>query len=424
MPRPKVTVVSYSDSGGGAFRCAYRMHRALVESGVDSSMRVVLKLTDDPTVVAPASRLGRVVARSRNSLAYRVVRRFGPRDDVYRSLGIFPTGLHRELDRGGACLLHFHWVCGEMISIGEIGATRTPIVWTLHDEWAFRGAEHFPAFDGDVRYEHEYRPGSGRADRRGWDIDRWTWRRKRAAWRRPMTAVCPSQWLADRASRSPLLEKWRIETIPNAIDTSVWQPRCKVAARKRFDLPADTALVVFGAIGGTSDPRKGGDLLKAALQQLSSRLDRPWALAMFGQAAPVVPESWPAPIHYLGHLNGESDLIDAYSAADLVVLPSRLENLPNVAIEAQACAVPVVAFATGGVPECLAHGQTGFLAPAFDTGEMARGIAWVLEDGQRYRELAANARANVVNKFSNARIARRLEDLYDDLAAQGSSRSA
>ncbi len=400
------------------------MHRALVESGVDSSMRVVLKLTDDPTVVEPSSRLDRVVARSRNSLAFRLVRRIGPQDDVYRSLGIFPTGLHRELDGSGACLLHFHWVCGEMISIREIGATRTPIVWTLHDEWVFRGAEHFPAFDGDVRYEHGYRPEGGQVDRRRLDVDRWTYRRKNVAWRRPMTAICPSKWLADRACRSPLLEKWRIETIPNAIDTSVWQPRCRADARRRFGLPADIALVVFGAIGGTSDPRKGGDLLRAALQQLPSILDRPWALAMFGQAAPVVPESWPAPIYYLGHLSKETDLIDAYSAADVVVLPSRLENLPNVAVEAQSCAVPVVAFATGGVPECVAHGQTGYLAPAFDTGELARGIAWVLQDGYRYRELTENARTYVVNKFSNARIARRIEDLYDALMSHDSGRNA
>jgi glycosyltransferase involved in cell wall biosynthesis len=311
-----------------------------------------------------------------------------------------------------------------MISIREIGATRTPIVWTLHDEWVFRGAEHFPTADGDVRYEQSYRPESGHVDRRRLDVDRWTWRRKQVAWRRPMTAVCPSQWLAGRARRSPLLDKWRIETIPNSIDTSVWQPRCQVAARRRFDLPLDIALVVFGAIGGSSDPRKGGDLLRAALQQLPSRLERPWALAIFGQAAPVVPESWPAPIYYLGHLSRETDLIDAYSAADVVVLPSRLENLPNLAIEAQSCAVPVVAFATGGVPECVEHGHTGYLASAFDIQDLAHGIAWVLADGDRHRELSANARAYVVKNFASPRIARRLENLYEDLISNHPKASA
>lgn len=415
MARPKVTVVSYSDNGGGAFRCAYRMHRALLDAGVQSSMRVVQKLTDDPTVIEPASRLDRIVARSRNSLAVRLVRATGPKDHVYRSLSAFPTGLHRELDAAGADVLHFHWVCGEMISIREIGAIRAPIVWTMHDEWAFRGAEHFPTANDDQRYESGYQPKSVQFKGGRLDFDRWTWKRKRASWLRPMTAVCPSEWLAARARRSILLKNWRIETIPNPIDTSVWKARCKVAARRRFGLPADAAIIVFGAIGGTADPRKGGDLLRAALLALPSRLARPWALAVFGQEAPIAQESWPAPIHYLGHLSSETDLMDAYSAADVVVLPSRLENLPNVAIEAQACAVPVVAFATGGVPECVLHGHTGYLASAFDTQDLAQGITWILADGDRHRELSANARAYAVKSFSSPRIARRLEQLYDDL---------
>ena len=387
-------------------------------------MRVVQKLTEDPTVVEPASRLDRIVARSRNSLAVRLVRAIGPQDDVYRSLSVFPTGLHRELDAVGADLLHFHWVCGEMISIREIGATRTPIVWTLHDEWVFRGAEHYPTANEDHRYESGYRSQSVQGKRGRLDFDRWTWERKRAAWLRPMTAVCPSEWLAGRARNSLLLRNWRIESIPNAIDTSVWQPRCKAAARRRFGLPADAALVVFGAIGGIADPRKGGDLLRAALQALPSRLARPWALAVFGQAAPLAPESWPAPIHYLGHLSADADLIDAYSAADVVVLPSRLENLPNVAIEAQACAVPVVAFATGGVPECVEHGHTGYLASVFDIQDLAHGIAWVLADEDRHRELSANARENVVKNFASRRIASRLENLYEDLISNHPKASA
>jgi glycosyltransferase involved in cell wall biosynthesis len=288
----------------------------------------------------------------------------------------------------------------------------------------FRGAEHYPAFNDDHRYESGYQSQGGLGSKGRFDFDTWTWERKRAAWLRPRTAVCPSEWLAEEARKSILLRNWRIESIPNAIDTSVWKPQSKAAARMRFGLPADVALVVFGAIGGTADPRKGGDLLRAALHALPSRLDRPWALAVFGQEAPKTPESWPAPIHYLGHLNADTDLIDAYSAADVVVLPSRLENLPNVAIEAQACAVPVVAFATGGIPECVQHGHTGYLASTFDVEDLAHGIAWVLSDGERYGELSANARAYVVKNFASPVVARRLQNLYDDLLSNQPKASA
>lgn len=415
MSDPSVCIVSYADAGGGAFLASHRLHRALVDSGVSSRMRVMEKRTGDPTVAGPAGTTARVVARARYSIAWRAAQALGPRDGAYRSLAVFPTGLRRELDVAAEDLLHLHWICGEMISVRQMARLRKPLLWTLHDEWAMRGAEHIASSADRERWRHGYvyenRPAStGRLD-----LDRWVWERKRAAWRRPMTAVCPSRWLAGRAAESMLLRPWRIEVIPNPIDTDTWQPRLQEEARARLGLPPAGPLVVFGAIGGTSDPNKGADLLRAALEQLAATSAHPFYIGIFGQHAAKPGESWPAPVTYFGHIERPEYLMDVYAAADVVIVPSRIENLPNVAVEAQCCGTPVVAFATGGIPECVLHGETGYLARPFDTAELAACIARILDEPECRRALGEAARRHAERTYSSRAVVPRYLDLYREL---------
>ena len=87
------------------------------------------------------------------------------------------------------------------------------------------------------------------------------------------------------------------------------------------------------------------------------------------------------PDHYLGHLHDDFSLRALYSAADALVVPSLQDNLPNTAVEAQACGTPVVAFNIGSLGDIVEHKRTGYLAKAFETGGLAAGIRWVLGHG-------------------------------------------
>lgn len=425
MNAPSVCIVSYADAGGGAFVAAHRLHRALLDGGLASRMRVVEKRTDETGVVAPSGRVGRMLARARYSFAVRAARRLGPGDGVYRTLAMFPTRLRRELDAAPEDVLHLHWIGGEMISIGQIARLAKPVVWTLHDEWAMRGAEHISSWPDAGRWRHGYRADNRPSPVRGLDLDRWVWGRKRDAWRRPMTAVCPSRWLADRAAASVLLRDWRVEVIPNPIDTDAWRPRPRAEARARLGLPPEVPLVVFGAIGGTSDPNKGADLLRTALDRLAGEGHRPFRLGIFGQSGPAPGESWPAPSTHFGFLSQADRLVDVYAAADVVVVPSRSENLPNVAVEAQSCGRPVVAFATGGLPECVSDGTTGHLVPPFDTSAFAAAIARLIDEPSHGRMLGEAARRHAEQNFSARRLVPRFSDLYRELLeVRGSERRA
>jgi glycosyltransferase involved in cell wall biosynthesis len=101
-----------------------------------------------------------------------------------------------------------------------------------------------------------------------------------------------------------------------------------------------------------------------------------------------------------------------YSAADVVVVPSRIENLPQAATEAQSCGVPVVGFRVGGLPEVVDHGITGFLATPYDATELAHGIGWTLRAHANYPDLSVKCRAAAA-KWAEDVVVRSYCEIYD-----------
>jgi glycosyltransferase involved in cell wall biosynthesis len=336
---------------------------------------------------------------------------------VLHSPSWLPCRLDRELNSSAADLLHLHWVQGEMLSIEAIGRLRKPLVWTLHDCWAFSGSEHYPNGPDDHRYQQGYHrhnrpPGHG-----GLDLDRWCWQRKRRHWRRPIQLVCPSRWLARCVQRSALLADWPVQVIPYPLPMHIYRPWPQVLARKLFGLPEEGPLLLFGALGGSRDPRKGWDLLEAALLQLAPTLPGLQAV-VFGQSQPLDPPRLGLPIHYVGTLHDDQSLALLYSAADVMVVPSRMDNLPQTAIEAQSCGVPVVGFNATGLPDVVEHQQTGYLAAPYDSAALAHGIQWVLAQEERRRRLGAMARVRAEQLWRPAVIAQHYVDLYQVVAQQ------
>jgi glycosyltransferase involved in cell wall biosynthesis len=199
--------------------------------------------------------------------------------------------------------------------------------------------------------------------------------------------------------------------IPNPLDTEAWRPLDKLRARQLLNLPPDAPILLFGALGGDEDPRKGFDLLRDALQHLRGRV-ADLELIVFGQLAPKQDLSLGFPVHHTGYLNDDERLRLLYSAADAVVVPSRLEAFGQTASEAHACATPVVAFNTGGLADIVAHRETGYLAKPFDVPDLAAGIEWVIAAKGAGPDLGAAARDRACRLWDSPVVARQYADLY------------
>jgi glycosyltransferase involved in cell wall biosynthesis len=190
----------------------------------------------------------------------------------------------------------------------------------------------------------------------------------------------------------------------------------KAFCRGLLQLPQDRTLMLFGAMGATSDPRKGFPYLQSALKKLAEDDGHEnIELLVFGASAPSNPPDLGFPVHYLGWLHDDATMVALYSAADVVIAPSNEDNLPNVVLEALACGTPCVAFDIGGLPDMIDHQQNGYLAVPFKSEDLALGISWVLKDDERRRVLSANARAKVEAEFELSKVSLRYRSLYEEL---------
>jgi glycosyltransferase involved in cell wall biosynthesis len=404
----RVFALNLSDSVGGAAKAAYRIHKAVTLAGVDSTLIVNRKSSVEASVIGLKSIFQVWIDRFRSGFGVLMARTIRTPNTDYHSAAIFPTRWSKKLNRSDVDVIHLHWINGEMMSINDLGAIQKPLVWTLHDMWAFSGAEHYPKTS---RWRDGYTQANRPVVEKGFDLNRWTWNRKRKSWKRPIQIVTPSHWLAEYVKNSVLMRGWPVEVIPNPIDVDQWVPIDKKLAREKLGLPLGVPLILFGAIGGAADPRKGFDLLQAALQLLSNvRSDL--ELVVFGQDAPDQAVDLGFPVHYLGHLSSEAEMQMAYSAADVLVAPSIQEVFGQTASEAHACACPAVAFEGTGLADVIEHQKTGYLAKLGDTEDLAKGISWVLESTSKSTQLNAAARARAVEKFSYPVIARQYQKIY------------
>lgn len=406
----KVLTLNHSDSFGGAARAAYRLHNALRQQAIDSRMLVNQLGLDDFTVSGPSTTFQKVVAKLGPHLAQQLCRVHKTANPVFRSPAVVPSHWLDVINGSDADLVNLHWVSKEMLTIKDIGNIAKPVVWTLHDTWPFCGAEHYP---DDERWREGYSKENRPKTEKGFDLNWWVWQRKKNNWKKPMHIVTVSRWLAEKVRQSALMGNWPVTVIPNTIDTEVWQPVERQLARALMGIPGDRPVVAFGA-WGAEQHRKGFDLLKSALHRLRER-NVDIRMLIFGQLAPETSCGIDYPVHYTGHLNDDLSLRVMYSAADVMVVPSRVETFGQTASEAQACGTPVIAFDCTGLRDVVEHRGSGYLATPFEVDDLACGIEWAIESDSRNLELSRNARRLVLDRFSYSQVAASYIKLYKEV---------
>jgi len=408
--------ISSSDLRGGAARAAYRLHCAMRAMGISSTMLVLYRDSDDPAVrsLMPLPfgiRLRRFV--SRKQLSFRKIR-WRTANLVPHSFGVVDLAVVEAVNHSDADIVHLHWI-NEMLSVEAIGALQKPLVWTLHDMWPFCGAEHYGPDGPEARFHHGYREDNRPMGESGPDLNRWVWERKCRAWiGQRFHVVAPSRWMAECAGGSVLFRDLPIQAIPNPLDVQFWCPRDRYQVRERLRWPTGKPIILAGASGGVNNWLKGGDLVYFTVLQLERIYRTNFEVAIFGEVDYAFQSlEWPCRMHWLGNIDDDDWLASIYSAADVMLVPSRQDNLPQTAVEAQACGTPVVAFDVGGLSDIVEHQKTGWLARPFDTRHLAEGIAWILSDKERWQQLGYAARARAASLFSYDVVARQYEKLYE-----------
>lgn len=265
-------------------------------------------------------------------------------------------------------LVHLHCINGNFVNvyrlISWLKGSKIPTVLTLHAEFMYTANCGYAIDCG------KWQTGCGNCPRLKQAADSWFFDRTAASFRRmeeafrgfeKLTVVGVSDWVCSRAGKSPILNDFRRFTVYNGIDTDTFAPQNPDPVRASLGLGQEEQVVLF--VTPAMDYIKGGDLFLKLTEKMTGSGYR------FLVAGAEAPEGYPGAVRFLGRIHGRRQLAQLYSAADVVLSCSRLDNYPTVCLEAAACGTPVVGFDVGGVPEAVKNGL-GAVVPSEDLDAM------------------------------------------------------
>lgn len=290
----------------------------------------------------------------------------------------------------------------------ELIPQHIPLVWTMHDCWPFAPwAYRWKTENGTYETQGaELRPEAQGAASRAQFFGR----------RQNIILVSPSRWLALQAEKSSCIDI-RIEVIPNGVPHDVFAPLSKPDAKAALGL--DPSKIWLGLSAASFDLRKGSDILMDAMA-IMRRSD--FGIVLWGSSKNMrVPDC--VEIFSAGYVREESRQALLYSACDLFVCPSRIDNLPNTVLESMACGTPVIASDVGGIPEMVRPGQTGWLYTPNTAAECARAFQEANHDREDWPVFGKRCRDTVEAEFSLDQQAASYLELYLEMSSPDSRKS-
>jgi len=313
-------------------------------------------------------------------------------------------------------VLHLHNLHGDYFDLRELPGLShaVPTIITLHDAWMLAGhCSHSFACE-------RWKTGCGvcpdldisPAIRR--DASAFNWQRKKAIYRHSqLSVVCPSQWLADKVRQSILMEGVQhLEVINNGVNTSVFKPGDKAAAREILGWPQDAFVVLFAASGIKNNIWKDYVTMRKAIRLAGERVcGRSMRFFAVGEAASDE-QVGSVKIEFLPYRDA---LAECYQAADVYLHAAKAEAWGLVITEALACGTPAVATAVGGIPEQIVEGETGFLVPPGDALAMAECLIRLAQSSDLLHRMGAAAAKDAAERFSLERMVSGYDRLYQNM---------
>ena len=378
-----------SSEKGGAAISAMRLHRSMLQSGIKSEF-LSLKGGAFADKVLPK----RVWFFQK--LYFLIFKMFQckERKDSIRSFNILPTGVSRVIEQYDYDILVVHWIGAELMSLRELKGLKKQIYIVAHDLWWVGGCSH-------ISEEYQSRKNKGLmhyceelSSKLKKDLIRAT----------NVVFISPSEWMKSRLMGyyQLTLDKEQIKKefpiIPNIIPDSLLELNVLSKA-------SDNKLIIIGA-ADVNSWHKGGDLIQTFLKTAQKNGYR---ISIFGALNKTTLD---AIIQYknvdvLGELSNE-ELIKKLRASDIYVSLSRVDNLPNIVLEALSCGCYVIGFRIGGIPNIITDIKLGCLAEVNDVETL---VSLIDGSGCDILQLRSYRREHVKRVYSAKVVLRKLEAL-------------
>ena len=412
-----------STKSGGAATCAVRLCEALRENHNDITVNLLTREDEQDGWIHSLGKVGQMKSKAAfwaEALNFEFFRKKEKKRFAF-SMGKFGVDISKHPLVKEADLIHIHWINHGFLSINSIQQlikTGKQIIFSLHDMWTFTGGCHYAA--DCVHYEKECgncfwlnKPGDK-------DLSHKIWTKKSQVYntKSNIRFVTSSKWLRNCAPNSSLLNKQSVIDLVTPLNTNVFQPLEKPSLRKEFNISSDKKTILFLAMNA-KDERKGFIYLLNSLKKLSETNSN-YEIIVVGKSSEDLLAQVSLKSHLLGFVSSKERIIEAYNAADIFVIPSLEDNLPNTIMESLACGTPCVGFDAGGIPEMIDHQINGYIAKFKDVEDLAAGIRWVLEH-PNLEGLKANARKKALDTYAAPVVAKQYIQLYKDTLSESFS---
>ncbi len=319
--------------------------------------------------------------------------------------------LERFILRENFDLIHLHNLHGYYLNLSFVrflGKLKIPIVWTLHDAWAITGRCAY-SFDCE-----KWGAGCGNCPdlsyypKTYFDSSAFMWRKKREYFTQGWNPliVCPSQWLADKIKES-YLNKFRIEVVPNGIDTELFKPKDKIEIREKLKLPFNKKVVLF-VVNKLKEKQKGMGYLLKALKYVRVKNH----LILF--VGETIKADFPKTVRQLGYISDKNLLLDIYNSADIFCTTSFDESFGLTVTESMACGLPVVGFNSGAISEQVSA-DCGILVEPKNIKDLAMAIDELLNNDEKRKVFGSNCRKRALKNYSVEKFTDRYIALYREI---------
>jgi glycosyltransferase involved in cell wall biosynthesis len=384
----------------GAGRAAYRIHRALINEGLNSIMLVANKDSQDNSVVQisnayknidkPIKQKKDLVKRSFDFLLF-IIKQFHWKMMLIRWV---PKTLYNfNVSYVSYNKIKQYLEDVDIISLYSIQSflsskiikkiynyTKAPIVWTPMDIEPMSGGCHFN--NGCERFNDSCGDCPQLVKSKRKDISRLILNKKRKDYNNlPITIVACSSWVEAWVRKSSIFKNNRIEKIFLGVDNTIFHSIDKENARKTLGLPLNKKLILFMCFN-LDDKRKGGDYLLKALDNIYENINKKKTniesneinLVTIGRLNDSSFNNMPFDNIHLGLINDDRILAMVYNAVDVVAVPSIDDPGPMIINEAYMCETPIVAFDIGVASDILGSSQGGYIIKDYDINKFSSAL--------------------------------------------------
>jgi glycosyltransferase involved in cell wall biosynthesis len=407
-----VTHVSYAVSNQTA---SFRLHNELAKE-IDSKIFTSSKSVKSNLIIQPFTFFEKFTSKF-CLLRELIISKIFPNSRIaYFSYNIGPVFIQlfwlNKLFKISTKIFHLHWIGNGFLNLNQFKKIKQPIVITLHDVWFITGGCHVnfeckkyeTGCDKCPMFKNKFNP---------LNITKRLYNKKFNIFNnKNIELVVLSQWMKDIVTSSPIFSKANVNLIPNGVNLDIFTPHNKSLSRSNFSINKNKKIILYGGISAKSDYNKGYDLLIDCIHLLKTK---DVEIVVFGEKTPSQSLLAGYKVTSVGYLSNEIDLAKLYSAADIVIVPSRQESFSQVSLEAISCGTPVVAFDYSGPRDIIMHKVNGYLAKPYDPKDLANGIEWIFHSLSQSNQLCIKAREIATQKFDIKKVAQLHIDLYNTI---------